>query len=661
MTRPPSPRVPAPAPVPGDIAAALELLDKRRLVLSIHDASFPSAPGEDIGRGSPYTRGGLGFLGFARALGFDGVQLGPQGQTTRDNPSPYDGTLFSRNLLSLDVHALSEDPAWAGLVSADLLARIVAENPRAGAVRTAHAYAHDACHAVLAAAHRALLAGRAAGDPAVAALAEELRAFTEQHHAWLRGDALYHALAAEHGGAHHRDWPAEGEARFDASLFAPPPGMERVYQARREALAQGHAERIERYALGQLVVHRQHQAFRALANAWGMRVYGDLQVGLSPCDDWQRSSVFLSEYRMGAPPSRTNPEGQPWGYAVLDPEKVRDPAGAPGPALAFFLARVEKALDEFDGLRIDHPHGLVCPWVYRAGDPDALRAVQHGARLFCSPHLPDHPGLARYAIVRPEQLSPDPATPRYADDWVRGLDPDQVDRYAVLIDALVETARARGAAAEDLVCEILSTQPYPLARVCARHGLGRFRVTQKADLDLADDVYRSENARPEDWIMVGNHDTAPIWRLVRQWQESDVAGRQAEYLAARLRPDLDPAGRAALAAELARDARKLVHAKMADMFASAARHVQIFFADLLGMDDVYNAPGTVGEHNWSLRAPPDYAERHASAAARGEALDLACVLALALRARGAAFASAHAGLIERLEQRVAWWQLGPRA
>jgi 4-alpha-glucanotransferase len=139
-----------------------------------------------------------------------------------------------------------------------------------------------------------------------------------------------------------------------------------------------------------------------------------------------------------------------------------------------------------------------------------------------------------------------------------------------------------------------------------------------------------------------------------------MAGRQAEYLAGRLRPDLAAAERAAWAAELAADARKLVHAKMADIFASDARHVQIFFADLLGLDDVYNAPGTVGEHNWSLRVPADYAAAHAAAAARGEALDLACVLALALRARGAAFAHAHASLLHRLERRVTWWQLGAR-
>jgi hypothetical protein len=159
--------------------------------------------------------------------------------------------------------------------------------------------------------------------------------------------------------------------------------------------------------------------------------------------------------------------------------------------------------------------------------------------------------------------------------------------------------------------------------------------------------------------MVGNHDTAPIWRLARQWQESDMGGRQAEYLARRLRPDGDAGEVGALAREIAADPRKLVHAKMADIFASDARHVQIFFADLLGVDDVYNAPGTVGEHNWSLRIAPDYSSRYAEAAQRGEALDLPCVLALALRQRGRAFAAAHAGLIERLERQVAWWPLAP--
>ena len=60
--------------------------------------SFP-AGADDAGRGTPYSDAGRAFFGFARALGFTGVQLGPQGLTSRDNPSPYDAMLFSREPL----------------------------------------------------------------------------------------------------------------------------------------------------------------------------------------------------------------------------------------------------------------------------------------------------------------------------------------------------------------------------------------------------------------------------------------------------------------------------------------------------------------------------------------------------------------------------------
>jgi len=308
-------------------------------------------------------------------------------------------------------------------------------------------------------------------------------------------------------------------------------------------------------------------------------------------------------------------------------------------------------LADFDGLRIDHPHGLVCPWVYRADDPSPFHAVRNGARLFASPNLADHPALARYAIVRPDQINPDPAAVRHADDWVRDLDADQIERYAILFDALIEQVRAHGREVQDVLAEVLSTQPYPLACVLARHGLGRFRVTQKADLTNPADVYRSENARPEDWVMAGNHDTVPLWRLAREWQGTLAGELQAWYLARRLRPE---EGAESLARVLMVDPHKLAHAKFADLFLGPARQVMVFFADLLGMEEVYNRPGTVSDDNWSLRVPADYLQRYAASAARGAALNIPCVLALALRSRGAAFARTHRALIERLEQRAGW-------
>jgi 4-alpha-glucanotransferase len=408
---------------------------------------------------------------------------------------------------------------------------------------------------------------------------------------------------------------------------------------------------MERYALAQLILRRQHAELQSRARELGLRLYGDVQVGLSPRDAWSRQGLLLRGYRLGAPPSRTNPQGQAWGHGVLDPAQYLAADGGPGPALRFVLERIARLLEEFDGLRIDHPHGWVCPWVYRSDDPDALHAVQHGARLFSSPDLADHPRLAAYSIVRPEQIERSRA--RHADDWVRELEPAQVDRYAVLVDALVDQMRAHGRDEDDILCEVLSTQPYPLARVMARHGLGRFRVTQKARLDDPADVYRSENALPADWVMVGNHDTASIWRLARQWQGTAVGRAQAQYLAQRL----SPGGGSGLVEELAADWRKLAHAKFADLFLSPARHVMIFFADLLGLEENYNVPGTVSDENWSLRVPPDYRRLYPERCLRGEALNLPAVLALALRARGGS-GTAEAELLARLQSLAGAWMVG---
>lgn len=635
---------------PAAIAEALELLGKRSLVLAIHDASFPGAEGEDSGRGSPYSSGGLQLARFARRLGFTGIQFGPQGQTSRVNPSPYDGTLFSRSTLSIDLAALVDGAPFGGLLSRASFDGLVLGNPRPDGRRVPYAYVFDAYCAALEEAHQRLLAGLERGDAASRAIAAELEEFRKRH-AWLRHDALYEALCVDHGHVHWRTWPHVGERAYDAVLCCPPEKLREPCGRRRAELLARYRHVVGRYELGQLIAHRQHQAFRAEVGSWGLKLYGDVQVGMSPRDTWSRQSLLLGDYLLGAPPSRTNPEGQPWSHGVLDPEQYRAAGGRPGPVLEFVSERLGKMLEEFDGLRIDHPHGLVCPWVYRAADPDPFRAVRVGARLFSSPNLPDHPELARYAIAGPEQLNPDPLSHRHADDWVRWLEPEQVDSYAILFDALVDAVRVYGRQVDDLLCEVLSTQPYPLARVMERQGLGRFRVIQKARLQDPNDVYRSENAHPQDWIMVGNHDTPPIWRLARQWQDTAVGEQWAWHLARRLRPEGDVEG---FARRLLTSPEWLVHAMFADLFASPARHAMVFFADLLGMGEVYNAPGTVHPDNWTLRVAPDFAQAYAENVLKGNAFNLPCALALALRSRGAAFVRRHRDLILRLEGMAGW-------
>ncbi|MSN26803.1 MAG: 4-alpha-glucanotransferase [Geobacter sp.] len=622
------------------ITEALRLLGKTDFLLAVHDASFPGAIGEDTGRGTPYGAGALGLARFARRLGFTGLQLGPQGQTSPVNSSPYDGTIFSRSILSLDLKTLVEQ----GLLSQQTWEAILAGNPRPDGKRVPYAHALEVYNRALDEVQRNFRTALEIKESSALALDQEIRDLWHSAR-WLRDDALYEALTLEHGGLSWRQWPQTGEYQLDRLLCAPPAGLEAACASRRQAVETKYARTMERYALIQLLLLRQHLSFRASMQALGLKIYGDVQVGFSQSDAWCLQGLLLNDYFLGAPPSRTNIEGQPWSYQVLDPAKYLDAEGEPGPVLDLTVERLGKMLFEFDGLRLDHPHGLVCPWVYRSDDPDPYHAVQNGARLFSSPDLPDHPDLARHAIVHPEQLNRD--RPRYADDWIRDLTTEQEQRYALIMDTIMEQVHAHGRRKEDILCEVLSTEPLPLRHVRLRHGLGRFRVTQKANPDNRRDVYRSENTEPEDWIMVGNHDTPPIWRLVKDWQGGEKGRKHAAYLARRLRPD-DPGSLEPL---LATDPYRLAHAKVANLFLGPARHVMMFFADLFGLEESYNVPGTVTEDNWTLRVPPDFELRYEEGRRRGEVLNLQAVLALALRARPDINCPE---LITRLEVEAGW-------
>ncbi len=602
------------------IDRALAALGVRRLAFAIHDASFPCDPDEDLGAGSPGTRAAGRLAAFVRELGFTAIQLGPAGQTSRANASPYDGTVFSRGLALIPAAAYAAGGAFEGLVTPAMLSAVTGAGDRE---RCDHASAHDTALALLHAAHRAY-AGGARRD-----LAHALADFAHANETWLERDALCDVLRDVHGTG-PAAWPEP-----DAGLYRDDSAERRD---RRAELSRTHAAAIERYRLGQLIAHAEHARVRERARSLGLDLFADLQIGLSDGDRWGLARAFLPGYAMGAPPSRTNPEGQPWNYPVLDPAKI------PGPALALVRARIEKTFAEYDGLRVDHPHGLVCPWVYRAPAARALAtataaevaaidlatataAVRAGARLFGSPDLPDHPDLARLAIARPDQI--DRSVARHADGWVRELEPAQVDRYAVLLDEIVAIAERAGRTHDDLTCEVLSTMPYPLGRVLSRHGLGRWRVAQKANLDNPHDVYRSENAARADWMMLGNHDTPSIWAVIATFTTerrdawcAHVSERLALPEPDRIRlADRDRPG-------------FLAAAMLAELFASRADNTMIFFADLFGYEDRFNEPGTYHPGNWSLRLPPTFDAMYRQRLAAHRALDLRLALSFALAARG---------------------------
>lgn len=575
---------------------ALAALGVGRLACAVHDRCFPADARHDAGCGAPGGDGAEGFLSFLAELGFDTVQLGPPGEVSLHNLSPYDGTVFSRSRLQLSWSAVTE----ARLLPETTLVEAEAQTG-AGGDRCDYPRAFAEGERRWAALHAAWeAAGRE--EPA-------LDAFVAAAGPWLQSDAHHRALSLRYGTTDSKRWPADAPRQAASPL------------------------ELRRYAREQWLVHAQHQALRQRAHALGLAVWADLQVGLSHADTWAHRGCMLDGWVMGAPPSRTNLLGQPWGYPVLDPAKRE--AGR-----ALLSARFTKLFAEYDGVRVDHPHGQVCPWVYRDGEADPYAAVQAGGRLFSIGSRPELARLAAYDIARPEQL--DPAVAPWADGFVKALQPEQVQAYAWAIDLLVAAAQGT----DQVACEVLSTVPYPLLRVMQRHGQGRFRVTGKADVTRPDDPYLLDNAEAADWVMPGTHDTATLWRAAREWAPG-VAQARAEYAARRLSGG-EPARAEVLERHFVGSREALAQGELALLFTGPPRNVMLWVGDVLGVTELYNRPGVVHPDNWTWRVPPDYRAVHERRCAESAAFDPAAALALALGARPEAVRATHAALLAAL-------------
>jgi 4-alpha-glucanotransferase len=604
------------------IRAALKRLGVRRLVLGVHASAFPPDD-RDVGYGAPLSAAGQRLLTFAAGLGFNALQLGPSGQVSPLNVSPYDGSVFARNVWSLGLTELTRE-RYGSLLDEPALERL-ALPPLASSARVQPQAAAQISRRVLDACHAGLQALRAR-EPRHGLL-QEFAAFRSAQAEWLELDGLYEALAERAG-----DDPAHFEPAL-AALFEP--GA--IGQQRRAALRITLAPAIERAEFAQFLCALQHAEFRARAHAAGLALWGDMQVGFSHRDRFLHRDSFATRWLLGAPPSRTNPHGQPWGYPLLDPDQLEDPNS---PARRLFGLRLRKLLAEYDGVRIDHPHGLVCPWVYSASDPDPHHAVRHGARAFESPALdPDaasarrrnEPTLASWAIAQAANLNPH-ARSHFADDWVSALSPAQVARYARLFDPLIELCEQSGRDATAIAAEVLSTCPFPLQCVLTRHGLGRFRVTQKANPSDPRDPYRTEHAQPDDWLMLGTHDTPPVFAVLNDWLATGKAQPRAAYLAERL--IAEPAARATATTAFSRGAADLARAMLADLFGSPARNIYVFVGDLFGELEPFNRAGVVHPDNWAARLPADFETVYESRLREGRALDIAGALQLALARAG---------------------------
>ncbi len=602
------------------IKEALKVLGKENFALIIHGSSFPSKNGEDVGFGSFNSDAGHALIDYASGI-FNALQLGPAGKTKSSDSSPYCGTIFSGNPLFIDLKKLTTKE-WHGILSEETFDRVVRENPRQNSGRTSYSYVHKAHSDAMKEAWNNFKDGKF--------LKKEFEAFKKENSTWLDNDALYEALSIENGNDYWYIWGNE----TDKNLPNPKNDKEKkAYAKRIKEISEKYSDEIDLYKFCQFVLEKQNEETKEFALKKGIKMIADRQVAFSDRDAWAYQSLFLDGWYLGCPPDYFSKDGQAWGFPVMDPEKMFNPDGTLGEGGQLMKNLYKKMFRENPGgVRIDHIVGLIDPWVYKAGKKPMPK--EGAGRLYSSP---EHPELSKYAIAREEDL--DWTLEADKEKRVKTLSDKQIKLYGRFIEKIViGAAKECGLDKNAIVCEDLGTLTNPVAAVMEKYELQGMRLTQFVLPEKADHPYRCKNITENVWNMVGTHDNNPI----AVWAESMINTHEGYLHAKNLVEDLFPEAdnKDDIIVRLTQDKEYLTFVKLAEIFASKAKNVQIFFTDYFRINETYNTPGTSGDQNWSLRLPNNFEDM--------ETIDLEGILKLALESRGSEFISKHKALIEKL-------------
>ena len=614
---------------------ALKELGKKNFALIIHGNSFPAIPGKNTGFGTPNSEAGKKLMDFASGL-FNAIQLGPQGKTKACDSSPYTGTIFSLNPLFIDLEQLTTKD-WGNILSISTYNRVCNENPNKDINKTAYSYIVKAQDEAL---KEAYVNFKQWNNHK---LNKEFDKFKQENDFWLSKDALYEALVIENNNDY---WPLWNSS-VDRNLFNPKNDEEKkAVFLREKELRLKYADEINYYSFCQFVAAKQNEQTKKYALKHDLKLIADRQVAFSDRDSWAYQSLFLDGWMLGCPPDYFSKDGQAWGFPVVDPKKMFNEDGSLGEAGKLLKQLYKKMFKENPGgVRIDHIVGLIDPWVYKAGKKPLPQ--QGAGRLYSSP---EHPELAQYAIATMDDLNMELEPDK--EKRVKKLSKEQIQRYGAMIEKIViAAAKEEGLNKDSIVCEDLGTLTFPVESVMKEYDLQGMRLTQFVKYDKPEHPYRCCNIVPRSWAMVGTHDNEPVSMWVDEMINTHVGYLHVVNLVDDMYSELQGKERDDLIVKLTTDPKALMNVKLAEIFASKAENIQVFFTDFFGLKSTYNTPGTSGDQNWSLRLPDNFEEVYKNnIKPEGLALNMPLILKMAIEARGSVFAKKHEKLLKELEK-----------
>ena len=283
---------------------------KRTAGVVLHVSSLPGHG--PIGNFGSSARAWIHFLSQA---GFTWWQVCPLGPTSYGD-SPYQPlSAFALNPYFIDL----EDLAEGGLLTSEEISNFTeGQNIQYG-------YLWEKLRPLL-----DLAAQRGAEDPRRLKHWGDLAAFRDSEKDWLRDWEKFSALRESNAFREPQRWTIH---TVDESIAT-------------------------RAAVLQLIASTQWQRLCAYSQTQGVHILGDepIYVSADGCDRWAHPELFSDDLVAGVPPDYFSADGQLWGNPLYNwPRHSED-------NFAWWHSRIQKDLERFSAIRIDHFRGLFDYW-----------------------------------------------------------------------------------------------------------------------------------------------------------------------------------------------------------------------------------------------------------------------------------------------------------
>lgn len=410
----------------------------------------------------------------------------------------------------------------------------------------------------------------------------DFAAFREAEAGWLEDYRLFRWLMEVHGEDLPWDrWPDHCQT----------PETARAFLAKRRALDGDVVDyRLGYHEFVQWLCFRQWRAVRRHADATGIKLMGDVPIGISwhSCDVFFERDSFHLDWCGGAPAESMfhhdrflRQWGQNWGIPLYRWDRMEE-QGFP-----WWRQRIHRLTEIFRIFRIDHILGFY--------------------RIYAFPWRPER--NAEFAHLDPAQAAS--LTGGRLPRWFMRPDDSEPDKAANLRDGTPRLAAViEAAGSAEVVAEDLGWVPDYVRPHLARLGVAGFRIPHW-DCDPYGHPVPGAEFPECSFATYSTHDHDPIgavWNGCHRVIQAAGAGA-AHGAASTLR----------ILAEFA-DIPRPPHDHWPPftdaiqwrlfkaLFASRSRYATLMVTELFGLEGRINSPGTAGGENWRLRLPWSIAE-----------------------------------------------------